>query len=315
MKTRIILLLIFSISFELAAQLEYKSDGYISTEVDTGYETIIKKLFSRSKSMQDTVEHWKTGGNGNLNFSQVHFSDNWNKGGESSLSLLADMGLFANYTYNKSSWENNLDYKYGLIKAGDREMRKNEDKVEINSKYGQKAFSKFYYSFLVNLQTQLFDGYEYYETEAQDSSALVSGIFSPAYLIVSLGIDYKPTENFTVLLSPITSKTTFVLVDGVPVEKYGIETGEKSKKELGAFLKAKHLWKITEEISWENKLDLFTNYLDQPEQVDVNWESKIFLKVNKFITTTIYANLLYDYDQDDEIQFKEALAVGFSYKF
>lgn len=316
MKNRLSLFTIFMLLTSLiTAQVNYQNQEHDNTSYDTTYESLIKKLFARKNTLQDTVEYWKIGGNGNVNFSQVHFSDNWNKGGISSLSLLTDLGIFANYTIGKSSWENNLDYNYGIIKSGEQNLRKNEDKIEMNSKFGQKAFSNFFYSFLVNLQTQLFDGYDYIESDGLDSSVLASGIFSPAYLIISIGMDYRPTDNFTILLSPLTSKTTFVLRDNVPVQKYGIKPGENNRKEIGAFMKAMHLWEITEDVSWENKLDLFTNYLDQPEKIDVNWESKLFLKVNEFLATTISANLIYDYDQDDEIQFKEALAVGFSYKF
>ncbi|MBN2862697.1 MAG: hypothetical protein JXN62_06020, partial [Bacteroidales bacterium] len=73
------------------------------------------------------------------------------------------------------------------------------------------------------------------------------------------------------------------------------------------------------------KIDLFSNYAHNPQNIDVSWETLIGLKVNKYITVNFNTHLLYDDDvkiavSETEsvgslVQFKEIFGVGFSYNF
>lgn len=276
-------------------------------------------------------DRWKVGGNGSLAFSQGYLSY-WAEGGESSVSTLSVLSLFGKYKYDKQQWDNTLNVKYGLLKSGEKSFRKNEDLIELNTKYGFRAFKNYYYSLMLGAKTQIDNGFEY----PKDSAVLVSGFFAPASLVVALGMDYKPNDNFSLMLSPLTSKTTYVLRNSIDETKYGLEEGERSKKEMGAYLKTLLKWDISKDIQFENKLDFFTNYINKPENIDVNWEVNIAMKINKYLSTTINTHLIYDDDilipvertrvgetgleevytaKTKKIQFKEVLGVGLSYKF
>ena len=281
-------------------------------------------------SQKEEEKPWKIGGNGGLNFSQGYLSY-WAEGGESSISGLAVFGLYANYEKGNSKWENTLATKYGLLKSGENELRKNEDKFEVSTKFGQKAFNNFYYSMMLSLKSQLAKGYEF-----PNDSVVVSDFLSPGYILSSIGMDFKPTNKLSILMSPLTSKITVMCDTSINETKYGLEEGENLKKEMGAFLKTIYKVDITKDIALENELDFFTNYQERPENIDVNWEVKLTMKVNDHINTTINTHLIYDDDinlpiertrlgengeletytgNTKKIQFKEMLSIGFSYKF
>ena len=270
---------------------------------------------------------WEIFGNTSINFSQGYLS-NWAEGGASSISLLSAFNLHADYSKNDTKWENFVDLKYGILKTGDETLRKNEDKIELSSKFGQKAFNNWYYSVFGNAKTQFSKGFDY-----PNDSIEVSNFMSPAYFVFAVGLDYKPNSKFSMLISPITSKFTVVL-DTAKIDqtKYGLNTDETVKKELGAYFKIQYKFKITDDINIENKLDLFSNYRDNPQNVDINYEMNILMKINEFINTTIHIHLIYDDDvrvpvykkingintkvgTTKKIQFKELLSIGVAYKF
>ncbi len=284
--------------------------------------------------------YWKLGAETGINFTQGYLS-NWVKGGESSVSALGDFTSFANYTKNKTKWENNFRFKYGLMKTGEKGLRKNDDLWEINTKFGQKAFGKlgrnimkehgkeslknWYYSFLISLKSQIAAGYNY-----PNDSVIVSSFMSPGHLFFVLGLDYKPSKTTSILMSPITSKSTIVR-DTVNIDqtKYGLDHDRKIKSEMGGYMKAKFLIKISDDISLYNKLSLFTNYLDNPQNIDIDWEATLKMRINYYINANISTHLIYDdniqvpiYDSEGikigsgpRTQFKELISVGFTFKF
>lgn len=285
-----------------------------------------------AKSINDIPlsEQWKVGGSGSVNLSQGYLSY-WAEGGQSSISSLLVLQLFANQKVNKFNWDNFLEIKYGLLKSGDLAIRKNEDKIEMSSKIGYKAIYKLYYSVNMDFKTQIDYGYEY-----PNDSTIISAFMSPGSVMLSLGLDYKPDDRLSVLISPITSKTTFIFSDQVNPIKFGLEEGHMSKNETGAFIKTLVKVDLSKEVLLTNRLDFFTNYLHNPENVDVNWQMNLTLKVNKYINTTINTHLIYDDDilipvektrindngeletymgKSKKIQFKELLAIGLNYKF
>jgi len=255
---------------------------------------------------------WDLDGITNLQFNQGFISSNWARGGESSLSTLWNIRYSADYTYgNQISWANDLEYKIGILKSGDKKLRKNEDKLEINSKFGSNAINNWYYSALLNFQTQFFTGYNYPNTAEP-----VSGFLAPAHLVFSIGMDYNPKEKLTILLSPISSKFT-MMRDTVKFDqtKFGIPKNEKVKKELGAYLKSIFTLNFNNDISMENKVNFFINYLEKHETLDIDYEITLNMEVTELINTRINTHLIYDKDISPRIQFKENLSVGFSYKF
>ncbi len=289
------------------------------------------QLFANSDNStipNDTVKNWKIGGSGSINFAQGYLS-NWVKGGESSITTLSVVNLHSNYSKDKVKWDSNIDFKYGVLKQGDTGFKKNEDIIDVTTKIGYKAFNNWYYSVMESFKSQVTNGYDY-----PNDSVIVSQFMAPANMHLVVGMDYKPNDNLSVLVSVMTSKSTFVLDTAlIDQTKYGLEENERWKQEYGAYIKTKYKIDLTKNILLENKLDLFTNYLENPDRIDVNWELALAMKVNKYISTNISTHLIYDDNIDipvyvvdatgnkvqngktKAIQFKELLSVGFSYKF
>lgn len=169
-------------------------------------------------------------------------------------------------------------------------------------------------------------GYNYPNTDEY-----ISKFLAPGYLLGAIGMDYKPSDIFTAFISPITGKVTIVN-DTTLANKgaFGVEPGEKTRSEFGGYARFFITYEVMKNVTLQSKLDLFSNYLDKPQNIDVNWETLISMKINKYISATIMTHLIYDADVDivikeatandpavvgPRVQFKEVLGVGFSYKF
>lgn len=289
---------------------------------------------------RDSTKNWIKGGDMGLNFSQSSFT-NWAAGGENALSFTAYANVFSNYKKGENTWDNSLSMAYGLLQSGTTAPRKNEDKIDFTSKYGRYAFLKrWYYSALVNAKTQFADGYNF-----PDDSNVISRFAAPAYVLVSLGLDYKTTDGvFSLFISPATLKATIVNdqplanagaygVDAAEYDALGNITkqGKLTRYELGGYLRAQFKKDIAKNVNLASKLELFSNYLDNPQNIDVNWEVLMNMKINKFLTANINTQLIYDHDipvpvereinglkemgTGPRLQFKEVLSLGLSYKF
>ena len=281
----------------------------------------------------DTTQGWKKGGVFAINISQASLT-NWAAGGQNSFALNGIFSGFVNYKRNKSVWDNSLDLGYGLLKQGNSGYMKTDDKFDFLSKYGHEAFKNFYYAFLFNFKTQMAPGYKY-----PDVTNKISDLFSPAYLVIALGLDYKPNTHFSAFIAPLTGKFTFVTDKKLSdAGAFGVKQGNKTLSEFGGYLRAIYTRndfksELLKNVSFTSKIDLFSNYLTKPQNIVINWETLIALKVNKFISANLNTQLIYDdkikvpFDKDgngsiepDEgirslVQFKEILGVGFSYNF
>jgi len=247
---------------------------------------------------------------------------NWASGGENSLSLLSNIRYFWNYNKNKTSWESWVHYRFGFMKNGSEEMRKNEDRFELNSKLGQKAFKHWYYTAQFNALTQLFNSYEYPKDTPRE---LVANFMSPGYFTLSLGLDFKPNNNFSLFLSPIAGKWNFVR-DTAKIDpaRYGVEAGKRSKRNAGARLdlrsKVSNLFKM---MDIRNEFTTFWSYDEKKEKEDgkkvlpltVNWKLTVDFKINYFMRASIYTETIYDENYSDKLQFKENLNLGVNFRF
>ena len=290
-----------------------------------------KKLRTQST---DTTMGWKKGGLVSANLAQTSLT-NWAAGGEGSISVNGLLSVFANLKKGKSVWDNSLDLGYGLMKQGSESFRKTDDKIDFLSKYGREAFKDFYYAALLNFKTQMTPGWNY----DADPKEKISDLFAPAYLLIAMGLDYKPNAYFSAFIAPLTGKFTFVTDDALSdAGAFGVTPGETIKSELGGYIRSiftKNDFKgeFMKNISFTTKIDLFSNYLENPQNIDVNWETLLGMKVNNYITVSFNTLLIYDdnikvaFDKNDngtietgegirsKIQFKEILGVGLSYKF
>ncbi len=291
------------------------------------------------RAQTDTT--WKKGGGAILNFNQTSLT-NWAGGGESNLSSTLLTNFYANYLLGKTSWDNTLNLNYGLITANDyADVRKNEDRIELNSKYGRYAFADdFYYSALFNFLTQFTPGYDY--VSDPEASMPISKLLSPGYITAAVGLDWKPSDQFSLFLSPATGKFTFVIDEEISnyvadtvnnKNRYGVLVGEALRAEFGASMVASLNTQLSTNVSYSSKLVLFNNFTDPiPEHrgnIDVDFQNNINMKVSKYFAATLFLQVLYDHDIiisefDNEgniigsgprTQFKEVFGIGLSYSF
>ncbi len=274
---------------------------------------------------------WKKGAKLSLSFSQVSFS-NWAAGGENSSGGTGFLNLYAKYKEDNRIWDNNLDIAYGLLKLEGQSVRKSEDKIDFYSKYGLEMAKKLYFSTNFNFLTQFSDGYKY-----PNDSMIVSKFLAPAYIQLGVGIDYKPTDYFSLSFLPLTGRLTLVTyqpladagafgVDTAVTDTNGIvlEEGKNSRFELGTAVIALFQKELIKNVELKSKLQLFSNYLEHTENIDVNWDSMLSLKVNKYISTFIGMALIYDDDitlvdkngdSGPRTQLKQTFGVGLAMEF
>lgn len=280
-------------------------------------------IFVSAQEKQDT-SYWKKGGLASITFSQTSLT-NWSGGGDNAISTNARLNLFSNFNKGKNSWENTLNLEYGLIKQGDQGVRKSIDKIDFTTKYGHKNGGHWYYTGLLDFKTQFAKGYNYSNTDGVNDTK-VSNLLAPAYITLSLGMDYKPNEIFSAYISPLTSKMTVVNDDDLSdAGAFGVDAGDNFRGEFGAFTKMALNKDILKNVNLKSTLDLFTNYSENFGNVDVLWEVMINMKVNDFLTASINTSLVYDDDVDyinkdgnnkgPKVQFKEIVGIGLAYKF
>jgi len=269
----------------------------------------------------DSVKDWKFSGLSTINFSQVSLS-NWAAGGDNSYAFNGLVNLSLNYSKNKNDWANVLDLGYGIQKQGDQEYRKTDDHIDFLSKYGRKISKSFFISAILNFKTQMNEGKKY---EA-DTSFVISEFMAPAYLTGALGMEYKPNEAFYAVLSPVAGKLTIVLDDTLSARgSFGVDAGNKTRLELGGSVTIGVKKEILKNVTFNSTLGLFTNYLENAQNIDVDWKVLINMKINDYLSANLNTHLIYDddidYIDDDgnergaRAQFKEVFGVGLTYKF
>lgn len=255
----------------------------------------IKSELSRNvKKDTDTSNYnWKQGGSYNFNLSQSSLS-NWAAGGDNfNMSLNSYFNYFAYFKKPRHGWDNNLDVNLGFVQSTSQGGRKNDDRFDLLSKYGYKidTTGKLYLSALFNFRSQVFDGYSYSGT----TSTFTSSLLSPAYLILSAGVDYKPNKELSIFFSPLTSRNTIVLNSKLSaLGKYGVEPGKHIYKETGLFLTVNYSNTISPNITYRGRADFFSNYYEKPENINLYMTNFFSFKINKHFTASYSLDLMYD---------------------
>lgn len=269
----------------------------------------------------DTIKYWKLNGVSSINFSQVSLT-NWAAGGENSYAFNGLLNLTLDYSKDNNDWLNTLDIGYGIQKLGEQDVRKTDDNIDFTSKYGRKVSKTLFISAILNFKTQMDNGKKYEE----DTSYVISKFFAPAYLQGALGMEYKPGEVFYFVLSPAAAKLTMVFDDTLSARgSFGVYPGEKTRLEFGGSATVGVKKEIMKNVTLKSTLALFSNYLKNPQNIDVDWKMSINMKINDFLSANLNIHLIYDDDiktSDDDgnekgarVQFKEVFGVGLTYKF
>lgn len=269
-----------------------------------------------------------------LNGTQTSFV-NWNAGGRNNLSLLAYISASADYSKNKWQWKNNLELALGGMKyldsTGNSEgMQKTDDKIDFTTNLGYKLKEHWYLSLVGGFRTQFLDGFSY-----PNDSVRVSTFMAPGYINLALGIDYTPNDNFSMFLSPLATKMTIVNdktladagafgVQNATFNEFGdvVSAGNRFRGEFGAYFRLTYNKELVKNINFKSKLELFSNYAENPQNIDVNADVLWTFKVNSWFSASLNWTLIYDDDIDirdvkgnvgPRTQFKSVLGLGVSY--
>lgn len=267
----------------------------------------------------DSSHAWQKGLLYNLNFSQSSLT-NWSAGGDKfSVSVSSILNMFARYARGKDNWDNTFDFNLGYVNSTSLGARKNDDRFDLVSKYGRSINEKSNLAVLANLRSGFFKGFAY----ADSKQTLISNFMSPGYLLLSSGIDYKPSSNFSLFMSPATARWVFV-TDPILSAKgvYGVKAGEKSNTEVGAFATINFMKEIAPNIVYKAKMDLFSNYLHKPGNVDLFMANLISVKLSKILNLSWAVDMIYDDDArlfgpkqvSPALQIKSLIGVGLQFK-
>ena len=282
-------------------------------------------LFSScyAQQLEDSVRHWKTKLKFSANLNQASFSSNWTGGSVNSIGLNSLFNLKAGYSKNKITWDNEIDLLYGFVRSEGQGFRKTVDRIFLDTKYGYKIDDKWRVFTSLNVLTQFANGYKYVKDGSGVEQALhVSDILAPAFITSAWGVEYQPATYFKIRVSPFAPRLTIVqdperFVSTVGAEPYGVMPPDQSRFEWLAFQAMADFNKdIAENMNLTWRYLLFANYETfEWRTVDHRLDLNITAKVNKFINVGLGGILLYDFDQDDEVQWSQAFTLGFLYTF
>ncbi|SFW39024.1 Protein of unknown function [Sinomicrobium oceani] len=300
----------------------------------------IRRLKSIVPPPPAPVTYWSKKNEMGVILSQVAFS-NWNAGGNNAISGISSANFVRWYKRGNVSWNNELILRYGLNAQEDQKLRKSDDAIELNSTFGYRTRPKsdWYYSAKFTFKTQFTNGYKY-----PDRDNPISKFMAPGYLFLGVGAEYSPTDKkLTAYFSPLTQKATYVMDQdlantgafGVQKALYDsagniIREGKQTRTELGFLINSQWETDIYKNITMMNRVTLYTDYLNDFGNVDVNWELMLNLVVNEYVKANIGAHIIYDNDvktrelqiNENEtlaygprLQLKQILGVGINYAF
>ncbi|MCR5013200.1 MAG: DUF3078 domain-containing protein [Bacteroidales bacterium] len=302
---------------------------------------VLALVIGTSTMAQEEVKsNWTKEGSFGLNFAQSSYT-NWAAGGQNALNWQGIFKYTINYAKDNLKWDNSLNTALGYSYFDFKEKPvKIDDKIEFTSLAGLKATEHLNYSLELAFRSQFAKGFDY----TTDSTTYISKFLAPAYITLGLGMEWVPNEHFSVNFAPVTGRITIVNDDRLAdAGAYGVDKGyfsptdtltwiegKKVRFEFGARLAAKLKYTIVKNVDFESKLELFSNYLKNPQYIDVDWQNLLVMKVNSWLNCSFSTHLIYDYDTpfydinaagesildpNSKVQFKEVLSVGFMIKF
>ena len=296
--------------------------GYSQEEKDktTIKDSVIK---TPEKAVLDTIPDrpqavsfspWKKNGKFNLLANQTAFNNDWVGGGQSNLAVNSDFEYNINYKKGQWTWDNRLFLVYGITKLKERDrVRKVSDNVEFSSVAGKRTGSGFWsYSGYFNFKTQFAKGYNF---KKNGERQLVSRGFSPAYFQLGPGLLFKKSDNFKINFAPAT--TRLILVDKFFTRTkaaFGVEKGETENIEFGASIAADHKFLLFKNVTLENILNLYSNYLSKVTNVDINYILNLESTINKHMSANFTFQAIYDEDAVEHVQVRQLIALGLNYE-
>lgn len=258
---------------------------------------------------KDTTKLWTKKGNVSLLFNQSAFNEKWLGGGVSNLA--GNFGLNYDFNYKKGGvvWDNKFIVAYGLTKVKGSKVSKTDDRLELNSLWGKKVKGDWYYSLFFNFKTQMDSGLD-------KDDLKISHFFSPAYFQFGPGMLWKKSNNLSVNFSPATAKLILVhnhFTDFGP--SFGVLQGDTSRFEFGASITAYYKLVVMANVSIENRLNLYSNYLDDPQNVDIDYQTNVIMRINRYLSANLALQAIYDDNSIQAVQVKEVFGLGVNFGF
>ena len=298
---------------KLVLVLCFASLGMFAQETEK--ENLKKNEEALAKSA-DTIKGWKKKGVFTLLANQSSFS-NWLAGGQNNFAGNVNINYDFNYKSENWTWDNKILASYGLTKIKGADTQKTDDRLEFNSLAGRKAGGNWYYSAFFNFKTQMDTG-----LDPETRTYKISHFFSPAYFQFGPGMLWKKSDNLKVNIAPATSKLIVVHSHFTELgPSFGVEQGDTSRYELGAALNAYYKFNIMENVSVENILNLYSNYLEDPQNVDIDYQLNVVMKINKYLSTNFAFQLLFDDnavppgENYAKVQTRQIIGVGLNANF
>ncbi|MFN4199352.1 MAG: DUF3078 domain-containing protein [Flavobacterium sp.] len=287
----------------------------LGSTVMLAQEEVVKSVEKVAKTLEDTtvVQGWTKKGNFNFLANQSTFT-NWLPGGQSNFAIATGINYDFNYKRGVWSWDNKLMVNYGVTKIKGQDLLKSDDRIEFNSLAGRKASGYWYYSMFLNFRSQL-------TTDLGNPApgfALpkTTSFFSPAYLQVGPGMMWRKRDTFKFNIAPLTSRFIFVMDKELSdVGAFGVDPGKNLRFEFGASLSGYYKFDLWENVSMENILNLYTNYLEDPQNVDLDYQVNIVMKINKYLSTNLAFQAIYDDNAFKGFQTRQVIGVGVNVGF
>ena len=261
-----------------------------------------------------TLKRWFFFGQNSLVFNQSSFA-NWYAGGNNNIGVIGKVNYNIVYKKNRHYMDNNIQMGYGFVSSTGQSTRKTDDYINIMTNYGYELAQHYYLSTGFQFLSQFTPGFNYANNPDPVYDDRISKFMAPGYLNLGIGVSYNPNENFQVIFRPVNGKFTFVLDEKLQTKgTYGLERdGQSMRSELGAMMNILYKIKIFKDVNFVNQVNFFSNYLQHSERVDINYSGSLNLKFNKYITTVITLDMMYDHDQIKRLQRKQTLGVGVTY--
>ena len=293
------------------------------------------KKAGASADMLTDSSYWSTKMLFGINGSQSTFV-NWAAGGRNNLSMLGFLDGSATYRKENIKWNTDLKLALGGVRFlgktsdGSSNTQKTDDVVDLSTAIGYEFKEKWYYTAVGGFKTQMLNGYVY-----PNDSIRTSAFMAPGYVSAAIGIEYAPSKDFNMFISPLAAKYTIVN-DGILADKgaYGVKAatyddlgglinaGERFRSEYGAYFRLRYSKELIKNVEMKSRLELFSNYIENPQNVDVNAEVIFTFKVNKWLSSSLQWNFVYDDDisimdskgrEGPRAQFKSVLGLGVSF--
>lgn len=290
-------------------------------------------IFAQDDAPEPPKQGWSKTGNISLLFSQASFSDEWTGGGTSNIAANLTGSYDMNYRQGRLTWDNRIMADYGVTKLKDQKFsRKTNDRLELNSLVGRQTSdtSDWFYSFFLNFRSQFASGYAFDEdANGEEIRTETTKFLSPGYLQTGPGMLWKKSDDLKVNIAPATARLIFVsdvftnvgnnqaVIDAFNDAGgyFGVEANETTRFEFGASLNGYYKKEVLKNVTVENILNLYSNYLEDPQNIDIDYTLNLIMTVNKFITANAAFQAIYDDNAVQAIQIREAIGIGVTYGF